>query len=185
MTERHEIAELPFTMKKTVIILLGMIIVLNGDVDADNSNFHLKLSYLKKERSKDSSSTNTEISIQNGIVNYSVTHGGRSRLPDLKKKYILSAKKKKLLVEYIKRNYLNKNIKEKKPAVSPGINVHLVLEIKIGKKSTEANISGAENIWGRAGRKQSSNLKNLEYCDNVQSLLVYMKNTLGFKDIEL
>ncbi len=176
-------------MKKLITLILLLIsfiafISCTDNIIARNSDFHLKLFLLRKEISRDSNSQIAKINIANGVAEYSVTHGGRDPRPNKIKKYKLSENKEKQLINYIIQNNLNRNIQEEKPETF-GINISLLLEIKIGQVVTKVRIIGAKNIWGRTKKGKKSNLKNLVFYNKVHSLLVFMKRKLGVNIIEL
>ena len=168
-----------------LLIFLVAFISCTDNIIPRNSDFHLKLFLVRKEKSRDSNSQITKINIANGIAEYSVTHKGRDPRPTKIKKYKLNKKKEEQLIQYIIQHKLNRNIQEEKPEARPGINISLLLEIRIGKVVTKVRIIGATNIWGRTKNGKKSIIKNLVYCDNVHSLLVFMKRKLGFDMIEL
>ncbi|RLD75147.1 MAG: hypothetical protein DRJ07_18600 [Bacteroidetes bacterium] len=154
----------------------------------EESSFYLKLNYSQRERSKDSNSQNTTMTIKDRIIEYSVTHGGRDPRDDVKKEYKMTEELENKLIEYIKKRKLNQDIKEHVDDVSPGINVNLSLEIKIGDIITKSEISGAVNTWGSKEYLKKQNkktIKNKDYYNKIHSLLVFMKTKLNYEEIEI
>ena len=154
----------------------------------ETSEFELTLHYARQEKSKDSNSQTTTMTIKNRILNYSVTHGGRDSRPDVSKTFKLDKEPETKLIDYIKKNKLNQNIEEHINDVSPGINGSVVLEIKIANINTKSDISGAVRAWGSKEYLKKQNTKtieNINYYNKIHSLLVFMKLALSYKEIKI
>ncbi len=148
----------------------------------EQSNLLLILNLTRREKSKDSSRALTKLTIKNREIDYSYYRGGRHTL-DKKKQYKLDENQEIELIEYIKENKLNRNIKEKKSTDGYGISIDLSLEIEIEDTKTKVKIIGRKNIWGKNDGKET-NLKNVEFYNEVHSLIVFLKNKFDF-DFEL
>ena len=176
-------------MKIFLLILLTYLTMSNSCVNMpEESSFYLKLNYSHRERSKDSNSQNTTMTIEDRVIKYSITHGGRDPRDDITKEYKMTEELENKLIEYIKKRKLNQEIKEHIDDVSPGINVNLSLEIKIGDIITKSEISGAVNAWGSKEYLKKQNkktIKNKDYYNQIHSLLVFMKTKLGYEEIEI
>ena len=176
-------------MKTIVFILISYLVLTCSDMKQnETSNFQLKLQYDHRERSKDSNSQTTTLNIKNRIIDYSVTHGGRNARPNIATKFEMTEETENKLIEYIKQQELNRNIKEHIKDVSPGINGSVILEIKIDSTTTKSDISGAVNPWGSEEYLKKQNkktLKHKKYYEKIHSLLVFMKLYLGFEEIEI
>lgn len=175
---------------KTISLLLITCIMMSNSCTSqpESSDFFLKLNYSHREKSKDSNSQNTTLTIKNRMIEYSVTHGGRDPRLKVTKEYKMTEEAENKLIEYIKKHKLNQDIKEHIDDVSPGINVSFSLEIKIDDITTKSEISGAVNAWGSKEylkKQKKKTIKNKDYYNEIHSLLVFLKFDLGYEEIEI
>ena len=155
-------------IKVTFILLIGSTNLMS------DSNFYLKIDLLNRETSKDSNSQRYIIKIKDKDVTYQYTYGGYPGYKEKSKNYTLTDKELSGIIQEIKDRKINTSIEEARPTKSNGGStgrVHLSLSLKLDGMITESNISGNTRIFRADGKIKGEIIKNMNYVDNVESLI--------------
>ena len=147
------------------------------------SKFRLILNLEHKEFARERNWEQTKLIIENGEINYSYRYYSYPSPRKEKKEYNLNENQINELIEYIKKNNLNRNINEIKPTEGYGISIVVELEIEIEDVKTEVKIIGRKNIWDNE-YEEGTNLENYNFYSNMCSLIFFMKKNFGF-DFEI
>ena len=150
-----------------------------GAKESNESDFSLLLTLTYEETSKDSNGQTTSLRIRDRAVEYSYHYGGFPKEKTQEKRYSLSETEEKELIEYVIENRLNRNLEEIRPTEGIGVAVDLRLEVRMEGIVTAVGIVGRSRIWGSSPGKET-NLENRDFCGEINSLLVFLKNRLGF-----
>jgi len=141
--------------------------------EAEQKDFYMKLSHIRKEKSKDSNSQKTSIIIQNNRININKNNYGFKAQPSTSKEIKITEKQKEELINYILINNLNKNIKKINKKLAIGIHTDIYLQLIIEGKKTEIEIFGMVNYW-RDKNKTQKRVEILEYYKKINSLLSFI-----------
>ncbi len=146
----------------------------------EHSNLLMILNLSQRETSKDTNWQQTKLIVKNREVDYAWSYGGYPDARNKEEKYKINEEQEKKIIEYIKKNKLNKNIKEIKSSAGIGVSINLTFEVIIENIKTEIIISGRSNIWGGSRWKKKTNLKKIDVYHNVASLISFFKSEFSF-----
>jgi len=137
-------------------------------------DFYMKLSFFRKEKSKDSNSQQTIVIVDNNKIRIDKNNYGFRSQPNTSKELEFTDQKKEKLIDYIITNKLNKNIKKRNKKLTYGIHADINLELIIEGKKTQIEVFGMVNYWGNSNKTQKK-IKIVEYYNKIDSLLSFIK----------
>jgi hypothetical protein len=171
-------------MYRTLVIIIILTFVISGymffkkknkkEFEPEQKNFYMKLSFIRKEKSKDSNSQETAVIIENDKIRIDKNNYGFKAQPNASKKFKFTKEKKENLINYIVANKLNKNVRERNEKLAIGIHTDINLELIIEGKKTQIEVFGMVNYWG-SNNKTQKKAKVLEYYKKIDSLLSFIE----------
>ena len=144
------------------------------------NNFKLELLLEKREKSKDSHTDKYSLFVINNKVNYSWEHWGYPDQENKSKSFNLSEKKLEKLVEYIMNNKLNITIEENRKTDKMGLSISIDLKMEMDNKSSRIIINGMYNDWTKRDKENTSNIKHVNYCNTIESIITSIENDLDY-----
>jgi hypothetical protein len=157
---------------------------------AEQSSFYLNLVITREEHSKDNNSETVTLVIKDNKIDLKFNYKGFKAQEDKSYSKILDDETINLIINYIKKENLNVNIKEIKKTECIGIVGFLDFELIIDKVKTNSQIAGIKSVWilNDHERKEwkkkkylKTNIENIDYFNKCDSFIYKIK--LLFNDM--
>ena len=152
-----------------------------------SDGLELNFTKIHKERSKDNNSHTTKIEIADNKITISDEYGGFKAPENKYSEKELTKNDKQKIIEFIKKNQLNIDLKEHQKTDGLGISGFFYFELK-SPTNSKIEIIGMTNMWGtdkyvkkKWGRKyveSRTNIKNIDYFSKANGFIFLINNIL-------